>query len=407
MKKKAETVIEKESVVDIKQNKLKKSILREIYQNGPQTIAQLSKIIHASVPSVAMLINILLEEKWITEIGTENTQFGRKPMVYGINPDKSKILILDINTHDTKIIVFNMVNEIISTHEINLHIENNNEFVDKLIKQTTEVIKSFGLDFNSFLTIGVSTPGLTDSKTGTNFTYKNLNLPNKTLGKRLEEVFGIPVYLIHDTKAIMMGEFHFGLAKGKKDALSVFIDWGVGLGILLNSEIYQGASGFAGELGHIQIKPDGELCHCGKIGCIDTVTSASALIKQIKEGLKQGRVTVLSSYKDNLEEIDIKKVIDVSNQGDLFAIDLLYNIGNELGKGLAIAVHLFNPEIIIVNGILAKAERYITNPIEQAINKYCLTDFKNNLEIKVSQLGEEAKYYGALAFVMNKILADE
>jgi N-acetylglucosamine repressor len=405
--KKKETLAEKESVVDIKQSKLKKKILRQIYDNGPQTIAQLSKYIHASVPSVAMLINILLDEKWIIEIGTENTQFGRKPMNYGINPDKSKVLVIDINTHDTKIIVFNMVNEIIYSHEINLQIENNNEFVDKVIKQTYATIQDFGLDFHSFLIIGVSIPGLMDSKTGASLTYRNLNLPNKTLGKRLEEVFGIPVHLIHDTKATMMGEFYFGLAKGKKDALSVFIDWGVGLGILINSEIYQGSAGFAGELGHVQIRPDGELCHCGKIGCIDTVTSASALIKQIKNGLKEGRATILSTYKDNLEEIDIKKIVDVSNQGDLFAIDLLYNIGYELGKGLGIAVHLLNPEIIIINGVLAKAEKYITNPIEQAINKYCLSDFKNNLEIKVSQLGEQAKFYGTLAFVMNKVLENK
>ena len=153
------------------------------------------------------------------------------------------------------------------------------------------------------------------------------------------------------------------------------------MGVILNGEVFQGASGFAGEIGHIQVVPNGEMCQCGKVGCLDTITSAASLIRRIKIGLNDGRRSSLSSIE--IGKIDAETIIDAAWQGDSFAIDILSEIGTELGKGLSIAVHLFNPEIIIVDGIVAKAGAFITNPIEQAINKYCLTDFRANLNVVI------------------------
>ena len=105
-----------------------------------------------------------------------------------------------------------------------------------------------------------------------------------------------------------------------------------------------------------------------------------------------------------MDKIDAETIIDAAWQGDSFAIDILHEIGMELGKGLSIAIHLFNPEIIIVDGVVAKAGAFITNPIEQAINKYCLTDFRSNLTVVISQLGQEAKWMGTQAYVVEKVI---
>ena len=100
-------------------------------------------------------------------------------------------------------------------------------------------------------------------------------------------------------------------------------------------------------------------------------------------------------------------VIDAAQKGDGFAIDIIHNIGLELGKGLSIAVHLFNPQIIIIDGVLSKAQKLIVNPIEHAINKYCLTDFKEDLSIEISQLSEDAKIFGVQAYVVDSLLKIE
>ncbi len=115
-------------------------------------------------------------------------------------------------------------------------------------------------------------------------------------------------------------------------------------------------------------------------------------------------ISKLGEYKDNLEDINLEMVIDAAQQGDAFSIDIIHNIGLELGKGLSIAVHLFNPQIIIIDGVLSKAQKLIVNPIEHAINKYCLADFKEDLSIEISQLGDNAKIYGVHAYVVENLL---
>jgi predicted NBD/HSP70 family sugar kinase len=211
----------------------------------------------------------------------------------------------------------------------------------------------------------------------------------------------IPTFITHDTQASMLGEHHFGLAKNKENVLLINLDWGIGLGIMCNGQIIRGADGFAGELGHIQIKPDGALCHCGKKGCLETVASALALINKAKQGLVEGKTSTLSLKKG---EISLEDVIEAALRGDEFCIDLIFDIGRELGKGLSIAIHMFNPEVIIIDGVMTKAGELIVSTLNQAINKYCLTDFKKNLKVLISPMGEKAKIFGAKSLVFAKML---
>ena len=394
----------KESIIDIKKNKQKKGIINELYFNETSTIAELAQTLHISIPSITALIEELIEERWIIETGFAISKQGRRPAIYEINPSEKLVLVLDINTHDTKISVLNLKNQIIFAQTFDLQLKNNPSFLDVLFSLVDSIVEQKMAKGKQIIALGVSIPGLVNKKTGINFTYNSLNSKDKSLGKLIEEHFNLPASVINDSKATAFGEYHFGLAKGKSHVLSINVDWGVGLGIVINGEIFDGAAGFAGELGHIQVNPDGALCYCGKVGCLDTITSASSLLKNIKEGLRNGQISKLGEYKANLEEINLEMVIDAAQKGDAFAIDIIHNIGLELGKGLSIAVHLFNPQIIIIDGVLSKAQKLIVNPIEHAINKYCLADFKEDLSIEISQLGEDAKIFGVHAYVVESLL---
>ena len=394
----------RESVVDIKKNKQKKGILYDIYFNNKNTIAELSQSLNSSIPSITALVDELVEEMWISETGFAISRQGRRPAIYGVNPNKNYVLVLDINTHDTRIAVLNLKNEIVFSQVSDLQLKNNPSFLETLFQLVDNIIEQKVSKSTDIIALGVSIPGLVNKKTGINYTYKSLNSQDVSLGKLIENHYNLPSFVINDSKATAFGEYHFGLAKGKSHILSVNVDWGIGLGIVINGEILDGASGFAGELGHIQVNPDGVLCNCGKVGCLDTITSASSLLKNIKGGLRNGHISKLGEYKDSLENINLEMVIDAAQKGDGFAIDIIHNIGLELGKGLSIAVHLFNPQIIIIDGVLSKAQRLIVNPIEHAINKYCLTDFKEDLSIEISQLSEDAKIFGVHAYVVESIL---
>lgn len=394
----------KASIIDIKKSRLKRSILSELYFSGSSTIAELSRLLNTSVPSTTVLVEELRdEEHWVIEKGIGAAKFGRKPVIYSLNPTHYWVLIVDISTHETNLMAFNLQNEILQEKNIDLPIDRNQDYAALLREEIAGFLERFNLSPEALLTIGVSMPGLINPETGQNYTYP-LGQENESLKSILEQEFGVATYIINDSKATVLGEYRFGLGRGKKHVLAINIDWGVGLGIMVNGELLNGASGFAGELGHIQMDPEGDLCQCGKVGCLDSITSASTLLRRVKEGLKQGKASKLVHFKDT--EINIETVVDAANEGDAFSIDLLHQIGIQLGKGLSIAVHLFNPEILIVDGVLAKAGRFFINPIEQAINKYCLADFKNDLSIRVSELGERSKLLGTLSFAMDRVFAE-
>ncbi len=368
----------------------------------------MARMFHASIPSATGIVNELIREGWITESGTGPARAGRPPVLYGLNPKKYLTLIMDINRHDTQLVIFDLHNQLVVKRKINIRLDDSSSFLNELFTATSEFLESGNIDYSSLWGIGVTMPGLINSSQGTNLTYLNLTTDGMPLVAHLRKHFKLPVYLFNDTKATTIGEHRFGYAKEKSHVLTINIDWGVGLGIIINGELFNGASGFAGELGHIQVKPDGILCHCGKIGCLDTITSAMALIRQAKDEILSGRATILSQIVNNdLDLLDTSHIIEAVHAGDEFSIDLLSNVGIELGKGLATAVHLFNPEVIIVGGLLAEAGPFISNPIEQAINKYCLSDFKNSLSIHVSKLGASARLLGTQAYLFENLIVKE
>ncbi|MCF0058416.1 ROK family transcriptional regulator [Dyadobacter sp. CY356] len=401
-------VEEPSSVIDIRKNRLRSNLLLELYQSGDTSINKMARLFHASIPSATGIVNELMREGWITETGTGPARAGRPPVLYGLNSKKYLNLIMDINRHDTHLVIFDLHNQIIVKRKVDIKLDDSSTFLEELFKETDTFLKFHDIPYSKLWGIGVSMPGLINSTQGVNLTYLNLTPPGVPLVSYLKKHFNLPVCLFNDTKATTIGEHRFGYAINKSQVLTINIDWGVGLGILLNGEVFNGASGFAGELGHIQVKPDGLLCHCGKIGCLDTITSALALIRQAKEGIKNGRATILSQIvEDNLDLLDTSHIIEAVHAGDEFSIDLLSTVGTELGKGLATAVHLFNPEVIIVGGLLAEAGPFISNPIEQAINKYCLSDFKNTLSLHISKLGPKARLLGTQAHLFEHLIVKE
>lgn len=395
------------SVIDLRKNRLRKNLIKELYKINTTSINKLSRLFHSSIPSATAIVNEMQRDGWVIEKGVGIAKAGRPPVLYGLNPSKKVTLILDINRNESNFFVLNLSNEILYKHESGLQLENSPFYLEKLTEELDRFLSKILLPASSFWGIGISMPGLISSAEGLNLSYRDLVPEGGSLTEYLSNKYQLPVIIINDTHATALGEYRFGLAKRYKNVLTINIDWGVGLGILINGEVFEGSQGFAGELGHIQAKADGILCECGKIGCLDTLTSAVALIRQAQEGIAEGTATLLTKLAaEDVAALSANHIIQAVRMGDGFSIDLLSDLGTELGKGLAIAVHLFNPEAIIVTGVLAQAGSFITNPMGQAINRYCLTDFRESLKIKISELGAKARLLGCQAYVINH-LADK
>ncbi|AQG80730.1 ROK family transcriptional regulator [Spirosoma montaniterrae] len=401
-----DTIDTKWSVVAYKKNQKVRKALLHLYQEGPCTLAKLAEVLHTSIPSATNIIDQLVAEGWVNTFGTVSGNNGRRPVLFSLNPVGHYVLVVDGNTHGTRLSVVNLAREVIVERSDDTVLEDSPDFSNFLVSFVTDTLAQSGIAKSDIIGIGLSLPGLIDSRNGLNLSYPNLGEAGQSLTAWLERQWELPVFMLNDTKATVLGEHRFGSGQGKQHVLAINIDWGVGLGIISNGEVFQGASGFAGELGHIQADPDGELCYCGKIGCLDTLTSASSLVRRVQQGVMAGKATKLAMYSHDPGQITINHVVEAASQGDAFTIDLLHETGYRLGKGLAIAITLFNPEIIIVDGVLAEASLFITNSIQQAINKYCLSGFRNDLTLEVTKLDGAAKWLGTHAYVIENLFAN-
>ena len=178
------------------------------------------------------------------------------------------------------------------------------------------------------------------------------------------------------------------------------IGWGIGLRLILSGELFRGHDGFAGEFSHIPLFNNGKLCSCGKSGCLETETSLLTIVEKAKEGLNSGRLTKLN--KESFEHIEraIENIMEAAQDGDRYAVELFTEAGYNIGRGVAILIHLLNPETVILSGRGSLAGKVLMAPIQQAINEYCIPRLSHSTGIEISTIGYMAELIGAAALVM-------
>ena len=243
-----------------------------------------------------------------------------------------------------------------------------------------------------------------DAKKGRSISH--LSQYEEGLTAYIESKLKIPVLLENDCKMMAIGEKSFGKAKDKDNTLCLKVGSGIGLGIIMDGKIYRGADGYAGEFGHILIDPDGDLCHCGKIGCLETLCSGTILTRDINKALEKGQASTLSKIKTAKKPVNLNQIIDAINNGDQFATDQLTKSLDYLGKGLVTLIHLFNPEMIILGGKLAHTKKIIIAPLESALNKYTMPQLRKGVKITCSELLNEAALLGTMAYTMQIALQE-
>ncbi len=379
-----------------------KHIVRQLYFNGPMSNAELSRNLNLSTPKINSLLRDLIGQKLVMELGQGYSSGGRRPVIYGLIKDSFYVVGITVNIYFSIISVFNAHNqEITGPHTVPVSMQKDFNIFSRIHHCLQEIMEKVNIPAEKVIAAGIELPGLVDREKYINKTY----FPEiENLHHKIGDIFGIPVFIDNDARMRTFAEQQFGLAKGKQNVLMVHMDWGVGLGLILNGQLYTGKSGFSGEFGHIPLSENGMLCQCGKLGCLETLASATAITLQAREGIEKGNSSLLPALVNNeLEKIETNTVIQAACLGDQFSISLLSNVGFWLGKGIAHLIQIFNPELIIVGGKLAEASQFILAPIRQAIYTYSNQDISNDTEIMFSVLGVKAGTIGAAAFAVEKL----
>ena len=397
--------IEKMTKIEKKNYGHKLKLVKTVIENQGMTFASICRELKISSPKTLELINDLMEAGIIEQNEKADSIGGRKPILNKLKNNILNVLCVEIELFKVRFTILDNNNNKI--HEIKSYpfsLSKSQSSLTELITLINSYVSEYHINWDMLIGIGISMPGLIHDKEGRNYTYMVNENDSTSIKTLLSEHFNKPVLIINDVKSTATAELKFGLAKQKKDVLVILMDWGIGLGIIMDGKLRNGSNGFSGEMGHMPFVEDGELCYCGKKGCLETVASGIALARLAKEGIRSGKDSLLNKLSDrDIDNIEPQLVIDAANQGDQYAINILSLLGEKLGKGIAILIQLFNPELIILGGKIAEAKQYITIPIQQSINTYCMTPLRNKVEVKLSKLASNAGAMGISRMFLEEV----
>jgi glucokinase-like ROK family protein len=387
-------------------NKIKdpgRVILGYLANNGGMTLPELGKHVNVSVPKVTTLVNELKKDGLVQDYGKIESSGGRKPTMYGVAPDAAYFVGVDVKQSHISLGLSDLDKTLIrNSGKIPYHLENTVESRDELCNHILTFIEGLSVSKNKIQGVGINLSGRVNYKTGHSYSY--FNFDERPLSKIVEAKIGYPVYLENDSRAMAYGEFCMGAVENEKDVLFLNLDYGIAVGILMDGQLYYGKSGYAGEFGHMPIFDNEFICRCGKKGCLETQASGWALVRMFREKLSEGSSSLITSRVTNDADITMEDIIEAAIADDVLAIELIAKLGENLGRGVASLINVFNPELVILGGSLMQTGEYIWLPIKTAINKYSLSLVNNDTKLTISKLGENAGLLGACLLVRNRFL---
>ena len=396
-----------DGVVEVKNYLLKIRLIKNLYQKGASTANEICGSMGISLPTVNTLLTDLIRSGEVIKQGRAASQGGRKPDLYRLAPDAFYVLAVDLSKYAVSLALYNCQQTQVKDKVIHKLVLNNEaETLEQLCLHLESYISASGFPSQKIIAIGISMPGLIDSKAGINHTY--FNFGGKSLQAHLESRFPQAVFLENDARAMTLAEFKFGAAKSAQNVLGIFVGWGIGLGIVIDGKLYQGTSGFAGEFAHSPLFESQEInCTCGKKGCLEAIASGTSIVRMAEEALLLDKDSILArmakAYKGPL---DPNLVVNAAKEGDQRAITILSDVGLNLGRGISMLIQLLNPELIVLGGVVAEADQYILTPIQQALNVYCMAKSREKTQLALYQLGNDVGLVGAIAVVTDKLFEE-
>jgi glucokinase len=309
--------------------------------------------------------------------------------------DNENIYIgIDLGGTTIKAALVNSAGEIL--HEMRVETEQHDS--DKLLAQIIQVAHQLDKQAEGrAAAVGIGVPGLVNIKTTRIEVMPNLpNLSEIDIPATLSKETGLPTAIDNDANAATYAELKAGVARGKRDVFFVTLGTGIGSGLIMNGQIYRGATGFAGEFGHMTIDPEGIECGCGNIGCLETIASGPNIVRRTRERLYRDRTSSLSMLSIPRDrELTAEDIARAAQSGDEMSQLMMERTGMFLGIALAAVVNLLNIEMIVMGGGVMEAGDLILKPTTNEVRRRAFPPSFRDCEIVKAELGPTAGVIGA------------
>jgi glucokinase-like ROK family protein len=388
-------------------------ILNSLRESAPLSRAQLATRTGLNKTTVSSLVRELIERQFVREIGCGQSSGGRPAMMLEINPRAGGIIGVEIGVDFILVILTDFTAQVLWRWQEEITPGQTPESIlSQAIAATERASAHYETRFAAqghgpLLGIGVGIPGLVDLDTGTVIFAPNLDWHDVPARDRFAEAFDVPVFVDNDANASALGEHYFGVAQQVHDFVYLAAGVGLGGGVVVNGQIYRGIGGYAGEIGHMTIIADGELCNCGNRGCWETLVRPPAIVRKVREAIENGRPSLVSQLmEDDLRYLSIPLIARAAAAKDELACEVLDKTGEYLGVGIANLINALDPEMVVFGGVLSFAGEYLLPVVEATIRQRAVARPRGLPQVKVSAHGFDACVMGCVGLVLHDILRE-
>ena len=367
-----------------KKSSVQGRILEQFVSQGTFTIPEMSKAVGVSLPTATSAINELIKAGLVREVGKKDISSGRIPMAYDLVPNAGYFVGVNPEMDCLALAASDFCGNLITEKiRVPYTYENTPENLEQMAKIINDFIATLPYAKEEILQICVNVAERVNPFEGN--AYNMFTFLEDSLTSKLTKLIQIPVCIENDTRSMTFAEFIKGRSKGLKNVIFANVCWGLAIGIIIDGKLYYGKSGYSGEFGHMTAYNNNIICHCGKIGCIETEVSGRALKRKLTEKILNGKTSILSDKVLNKkEELTLQDLLDAIAKEDVLSLASLQTIADELGKQLAGVINIFNPEMLVIGGEMSVTGDYLTLPVRMGIKKFSLNIMNEDSQIVTS-----------------------
>lgn len=373
-------------------------ILNIVRKHGPISRTSITNRSGLSVGAVSQITSELLEQNWLTTAGESESTGGRPQVMLRLNPHAGTVVGLKLMEDRVVCAVTDLEATILHYTERSVNYDHS---VEAVAATLAEIVKHamFEADVNrrSVLGVGIGMAGVIDYQQGMVHYSPYFHWQDVPLAEHVAEQLAIPVYLENDVNALTIEEQLFGAGRDVANFAVLTVGRGIGLGMVINHQLYQGTPGGVGEIGHVTLELQGPACDCGKQGCLEALASDPAVMRSTTEALQEGAVSSLKP------PVTFANIVDAAAHGDDLAQEMLHQSGVYLGLGLSMVVNIVHPSLIVVSGEGVQAGDHRLGPMLDSLREHAFNGLMDNVEILVKPMTDETWARGAASLVVGKL----
>jgi len=348
--------------------------------------SKLAELTKMSNTSVGKIVKNLIEDELVIEVGQTEGEVGRRATILEINPKGSYIIGVEIELNTINVALVSLNGEVIVKKHTECDMKQHPEDVlDLISEEIITLTKQSGSKVaNKIIAIGVSMPGLVSWPEGKALMVPQFHWDNVEVKAYLERKLDYVVYVDNDVRTVLLAENLFGSMTDFKDCACLYIGSGVGGAVMVNGEILRGYRNTLGEIGHITLDPNGMLCDCGRLGCLQTFICSSEIEKQTQRS--------------------IHEVFNAFEQGEDWAVRMINRARKYLSLAISNIVCMYNPKAVLLAGPMVQEFTALVEGVEALSNEHIWSPLKNSFQLIQPKIGENTGVIGASALVLNEFL---